>query len=136
LPREANQTDKVSGRNYVLFVATVSGQVAAAGSIVFQQGKFGEPGAWCDPHDMDGMLLTIVPPFFLLLLFRLDATGEIVPLIELASPSSFPFFFFLFHFVRAQLTVVESCSSLEKKNLYIPLCFFFFSVCYLSSLIS
>lgn len=98
----------------MLFVATVSVLVAAAGSIVFQQGKFGEPGTWCDPHDMDGMLLTIVVLFFLL--FRLDATGEIVPLIELASPSSFPFFFFfLFHFVRAQLTVVESCSPLEKK---------------------
>jgi hypothetical protein len=48
----------------VLFVATVSVLVAAAGSIVFQQGKFGEPGTWCDPHDMDGMLLTIVVLFF------------------------------------------------------------------------
>lgn len=99
----------------MLFVATVSVLVAAAGSIVFQQGKFGEPGTWCDPHDMDGMLLTIVPPFFVVVPIgrhRRDCTSH-----RTSVAIFFSFFFsFLFHFVRAQLTVVESCSPLEKKN--------------------
>lgn len=107
----------------MLFVATVSVLVAAAGSIVFQQGKFGEPGTWCDPHDMDGMLLTIVPPFFVVVPIgrhRRDCTSH------RTSVAIFFSFLLLLSFPLCARTTNRSGElfTFGKKILYIPLYFF------------